>query len=68
MQDAISLDRTIPTEEEKKTAMLQYFMNNVPMASWEKVAGALYHMEEETALQAAKEFFTVLLGLSSVLL
>ena len=57
----------ILTEEDKMTAMLQYFLNNVPMASWQKVAGALYWMKEEKALQAAKKFLTVSRGQSAVL-
>ena len=47
------------TEEEKKTKVLLYFLHNVPMASWERVAGALYYRKEERALQAVKEFLPV---------
>ena len=57
----------ILTEEDKMAAMLQYFLNNVPMASWQKVAGALYWRKEEKALQAAKKFLTVSRGQSAVL-
>ena len=67
MLNEISANRTILTEEDKMTAMLQYFLNNVPMASWQKVAGALYMMKEEKALQAAKKFLTVTRGQSAVL-
>ena len=56
----------ILTEEDKMAAMLQYFLNNVPMASWQKVAGALYYWKEEKALQAAKKFLTVSRGQSAV--
>ena len=65
--DEISANSAIVTKEDKKTAMLQYFLNNVPMASWQKVAGALYWRKEETALQAVKGFLTVTLGQSVVL-
>ena len=65
--DEISANPAILTEEDKMTAMLQYFLNNVPMASWQKVAGALYWMKEEKALQAAKKFLTVSRGQSAVL-
>ena len=44
------------TEEEKKAALLQYFLDNVPMASWKTVAGALHYWEEEKALQMVKAF------------
>ena len=67
VRDKISDNPAILTEE-GKTAMLHYFLNNVPMASWQKIAGVLYYMEEETALQAAKRFLTVSRGQSAVLL
>ena len=63
----ISTNPAIMTEEGKMTAMLQYFLNNVPMASWQKVAGALYWMKEEKALHAVKKFLTVSRGQSVVL-
>ena len=65
--DEISDNPAILTEEDKMTAMLQYFLNNVPMASWQKFAGALYWRKEEKALQAAKKFLTVSRGQSAVL-
>ena len=55
------------TQEDKKTVMLQYFLNNVQMASWQRVAGILYYGEEETAIQAVKKFLTVSPGQSVVL-
>ena len=44
------------TEEEKKEALLLYYLHTMPMASWQDVAGALHYQEEETALQAVKAF------------
>ena len=44
------------TEEEKKEALLCYYVRNVPMPSWLNIAVALHYMEEETALQAVKGF------------
>ena len=44
------------TEEEKKAALLQYFLDNVPMASWQTVAGALHYRSEEEALQMVQAF------------
>ena len=52
--DEIKNNTAYKTEEDKKEALLRYFLKNVPMASWEKVAGALYRMEEKTALEAVK--------------
>ena len=56
------------TEEDKKTEVLLYFLRNVPMASWERVAGALYRKKEERALQAVKRFLTDSTGTSAVCL
>ena len=56
------------TEEDKRTEVLLYFLRNVPMASWEMVAGALYYREEERAVQAVKKFLTVSTGTSAVCL
>ena len=44
------------TEEEKKKAMLLYYLHTVPQPSWQTVAGALYGKEEVTALEAVKVF------------
>ena len=44
------------TEEEKKAAFFEYFLDNVPMASWQTVAGALHRREEKKALQMVKAF------------
>ena len=56
------------TEEDKRTEVLLYFLRNVPMASWERVAGVLYWRKEERALQAVKKFLTVSTGTSAVCL
>ena len=56
------------TEEVKRTEVLLYFLRYVPMASWERVAGALYWRKEERALQAVKKFLTVSTGTSAVCL
>ena len=56
------------TEEDKKTEVLLYFLRNDPMAFWERVAGALYSMKEERALQAVKKFLTASTGTSAVCL
>ena len=65
VRDEIKKDPAL-TEEEKKTKVLLYFLHNVPMASWERVAGALYWRKEEKALQAVKEFLRVSPGQSAV--
>ena len=45
------------TIEEKKEALLVYYLRYVPSASWQNVAGALHYMEEETALEAVNDFW-----------
>ena len=54
--DDIRDNRPNKTEEEKKTEMLVYYLHTVPQASWQTIAGALYYMEDVTALEAVKRF------------
>ena len=54
VHDQIRKNTAYKTEEDKKEALLQYFLKYVPMASWQRVAGALYWREEKTALEAVK--------------
>ena len=61
MLDEIRANPSV-TEEDKKSKVLLYFLSNASMASWEKVAGVVYSMEEERALEAVKEFLTVTRG------
>ena len=55
VRNEISASADFKTEEEKKVALLQYFLDNVPMASWQAVAGAL-HYREEKPLQMVQAF------------
>ena len=50
------------TEEEKKAALLLYYLDTMPMASWHNIAGALHRRKEETALQAVKVFLKLTLA------
>ena len=54
--DGIRASTAYQTEEEKKEALLFYYLRTMPMASWQNVAGALHRREEVTALQAVKAF------------
>ena len=54
LRNDISHSTDYKTEEEKKSALLQYFLDNVPMASWQIVAGALHRREEVKALKMVK--------------
>ena len=54
--EEIKASTAYQTEEEKKEALLLYYLHTMPMASWQNVAGALHWRKEETALQAVKAF------------
>ena len=54
--DEIKNNTAYKTEEDKKEALLLYYLHTVPMASWPSVAGALHRREEKTASQAVKNF------------
>ena len=60
--DEIKYSTAYQTEEEKKEALLLYYLDTMPMASWQNVAGALHYQEEETALQAVKVFLKLTLA------
>ena len=44
------------TEEEKRIAGLQYYLQTAPGASWERIAGVLWYMEEHTALEEVRQY------------
>ena len=52
----VEINTAYQTEEKKKEALLLYFLHNVPMASWQRVAGVLHYVEEKTALEAVRAF------------
>ena len=58
VRDDIRDSRAYQTDDEQKVALLQYYLDNVAMASWQSVAGALHRREEKTALQIVKIFLT----------
>ena len=53
--DDIRASPSHSTEEEKRIAGLQYYLQTVPGASWEMTAGALWFMEEHTALEEVRQ-------------
>ena len=56
MIDKIKSNTAYKTEEEKKEALLLYYLRTVARASWQNVAGVLHGMEEVTALKAVNVF------------
>ena len=53
---AIRANPAYKTDEEKREALLLYYLQTVSVASWQHVAGALQYREEAKALQAVKDF------------
>ena len=62
VRNEIRTSTAYQTEKEKKMALLLYYLHNVPTASWQSVAGALYFKEEVTVLQAVKVFLNTPAG------
>ena len=53
--DDIRASPSHSTEEEKRIAGLQYYLQTLPGASWETIAGELWFMEEHTALEEVRQ-------------
>ena len=56
VMDDIRSSPLYSTEEEKRIAGLQYYLHTVPGASWEDIAGALWGLEEHTALEEVRQY------------
>ena len=56
VNDDIRANPSYSTEEEKRIAGLQYYLQTVPGASLERIAGALWRMEEHTALEEVRQY------------
>ena len=56
VMDDIMANPSYSTEEEKKIAGLQYYLQTLPGASWEDIAGTLWFMEEHTALEEVRQY------------
>ena len=44
------------SEEEQRLADLQYYLQTVPGVSWGRIAGVLWRMEEDTALDTVRQY------------
>ena len=55
VMDDIMASPSHSTEEEKRIAGLQYYLQTVPGASWGMIAGALWYLEEHTALEEVRQ-------------
>ena len=56
VMDDIRASPSHSTEEEKRIAGLQYYLQTLPGASWEDIAGLLWFMEEHTALEEVRQY------------
>ena len=55
VMDDIRASPSHSTEEVKRIAGLQYYLQTLPGASWEMIAGELWFMEEHTALEEVRQ-------------
>ena len=52
----INVNPSYPTEEKKREAIITYFLNTVPLASWATLAGKLHYQEEHVSLEAVRKY------------
>ena len=56
VMDQIISSQSYSSEDEKRKAGLQYYLQTVPGASWVRIAGVLWYMEEHTALKNVRQY------------
>ena len=56
VREKIKSNTAYKAEEEKKEALLLYYLHTVAKASWQNVAGVLHWRKEVTALEAVNVF------------
>ena len=52
----IDANPSYPTEEKKREAIITYFLNTIPLASWATLAGGLYRKEQDVSLQSVRKY------------
>ena len=57
------ISRQHSSEREKRCAAGVYWLQTSPDVSWERLAGALYYLGEEEAVEAVKEFLPTSRGM-----
>ena len=50
------IGRDYATPEQRKNAMVEYWLQSVPNASWSVLAGRFYLLEKTAALEAVKQY------------
>lgn len=56
VKDCVSVGASLDVPRSKRHATREYWLQTLPDASWERLAGVLYYWEEERALKAVKEY------------
>ena len=56
VRDQIIASQSYSSEDEKRVAGLQYYLQTLPGASWVMIAGALWCLEEHTALETVRQY------------
>ena len=52
----IDANPSYPTEEKRREAMIVYYLNTIPLASWATLAGGLYRKEKHVSLEAVRKY------------
>ena len=52
----ITANPSYPTEEKRREAMIVYYLNTTPLASWDRLAGELYRWNEYLSLEAVRKY------------
>ena len=56
VMDQIINSQSYSSEEEKRLAGLQYYLQTVPGVSWGRIASVLWSLEEHTALDTVRQY------------
>ena len=52
----INANPSYPTEEKRREAMVAYYLNIAPVASWATLAGRLYYWGKRVSLEAVRKY------------
>ena len=56
VRDQIIASSSYSTEDERRMAGLKYYLQTLPGASWSRIAGVLWRMDEPTALATVRQY------------
>ena len=56
VMNQIRASQSYSSEDKKRVAVLQYYLQTVPGASWVRIASALWYLEEHTALETVRQY------------